>query len=590
MKQRTVRGTLLGTYTIVILVSFFALAALFATIQISRVRMQTFATLEQNTQAAATTADREIDQMRTMALNISYSTRMQDRLFVRQASAPRTDEAEKLSTLLSLLVLPNRPIDQVNLYTLDGMRVSSGIRNEIAEESAQSQSWYQGDFDTGHQMLFFSGTDDDLSKYVTGVYGKQFVSLVIENYDNFNNVCGYIEIKHRVSRIISFFTSYEANFGERIYFFDKDGTQIYPAGQEAAGLFQSAQELHFPQGFERIAQGGSDVHICCAPSNSGNFYTVMVLDHADLLRPVWEQLATIFVVTLMVLALAIVLSHLASRRITAPIDTICQQIGSIDIEHPTELPPLETDIAEMRTLHGSFAQMQSTLSEHVGKLLLLQKQEMQSRMLALQAQMNPHFLFNSLAALQAMSDEGMNEEISEMCQAMASILRYISSDSAQEVPLEDELKYTVDYLTCMAIRYPGDLSYEIDVPEELNGVAVPKLCVQLLVENAIKFTTTQRPPYRIRIAGLIKDNAYELRIQDNGPGFSKDTLDALSARMEEIRRTSVLPSLKIDGMGILNVFIRFCLLYDNQFIFRLENNPEGGASIVIGANRNESEI
>ena len=56
--------------------------------------------------------------------------------------------------------------------------------------------------------------------------------------------------------------------------------------------------------------------------------------------------------------------------------------------------------------------------------------------------------------------------------------------------------------------------------------------------------------------------------------------------MEEIRRTSTLPSLKISGMGILHVYIRFFLLYGEQFVFRLENNPEGGACVVIGGMRN----
>ena len=60
--------------------------------------------------------------------------------------------------------------------------------------------------------------------------------------------------------------------------------------------------------------------------------------------------------------------------------------------------------------------------------------------------------------------------------------------------------------------------------------------------------------------------------------------------MDEIRLTRTLPSLKINGMGILHVFIRFCLLYDNHFRFRLENNPQGGACVVIGANIDESKV
>ena len=591
MKKNTVRETLFTTYTIIILVSFFAMAALLAGIQIHRVRTQTFASLEQNTQAAAAAVDREIDTMRTMAMNISYSTRMQDRLFFRQSSIAHTDEAEMLSTILSIIIFPNRPIDQINLYTQDGKRVSSGTINEIAVEAVQKQDWYEdmagGD---ARQMIFFSGADQALSKYVTDNYGKQFVSLVIENYDNFNTLCGYIEIKQRLSRVISAVIAHEANYGERMYFFDGEGRQLYPLEGGSETLFAAAQQLNFPQELQRTTVEKADVHLCCIPSASGNFYTVMVLNHSDLLRPVWEQTASILLVTLLVLALAIVLSHIASRRITAPIAAICDQISSIDIEHPSALPPLDTDISEMRSLHNTFAQMLTTLSEHVNKLLLLQNQEMQSRMLALQAQMNPHFLFNSLQALQAMADEGMNDEISVMCQSMANILRYISSDSGQKVPLKDEIRYTVDYLTCMEIRYQGDLKYEIDVPEALDAVSVPKLCVQLLVENAIKFTTSRRPPYHIRIMGILRDDTYELHIVDNGPGFTDETLNTLNERMEEIRRTSTLPSLKIDGMGILNVFIRFCLLYDNQFIFRLENNCEGGACVVIGARYNEPEI
>ena len=97
------------------------------------------------------------------------------------------------------------------------------------------------------------------------------------------------------------------------------------------------------------------------------------------------------------------------------------------------------------------------------------------------------------------------------------------------------------------------------------------------------------PPYRIRIEGTVSGDRYELRIRDNGPGFEEETKKALTEQMEEIRRTSTLPSLKINGMGILHVYIRFRLLYD-EFCFRLENNPEGGACVTIGAKTNEQSV
>ena len=586
-RGKTVRGTLLGTYAVLILLSFAVLATAFSVIHGNRVRSEVLNSLRTQAQSVAAAADREIDQMRTMAMNITYSTRLQDRLYLRPGTAGGTPgEADKLSMILSLIVFPNRPIDQINLYTRDGVRVSSGLDNEITGDSARDKPWFEPlSEQENHQLLFFSGRDEKLSKYVTDAYGREFVTLVMENYDNFGTLCGYIEIKQRVSRILAAAMAYRSGFGESLSFSDRAGQRIFPmengeAGEDAGESdFARAQRLDFPETFTAAGNGRL---VCCVPAGRGQFRTVMSIREADLSRPVRDQIVTILLITLGALVLTVLASGLVSRRITRPLADMCDQIEKIELDNPAPLPDVDSDIREIRTLHESFSRMQSTLSGHVTKLLELQNQEMQSRMLALQAQMNPHFLFNSLQAIQAMADEGMDAEIAEMCQSMAGILRYISSDAAQMVPLEKEILHTKDYLRCMEIRYQGDLTCEVDVPEAMNPVPVPKLCVQLLAENAIKFTTTRRPPYRIRIEGSIRANGYELRIRDNGPGFEQETMDALTEQMKEIRSTSTLPSLKISGMGILHVYIRFFLLYGEDFVFRLENNPDGGACVVIG--------
>ncbi len=579
-RGRTVRGTLLGTYTVLILLAFAVLATAFSLIHGNRVRSEVLNTLSQQAQSMAAAADREIDQMRTMAMNITYSTRLQDRLYLRQGtSGGLSDEADRLSMILSLIVFPNRPIDQINLYTRDGIRISSGMDNEITRDGAETKPWYGPLSEQENaQLLFYSGRDEKLSKYVTDAYGKEFVTLVLENYDNFGTRCGYIEIRQRISRILSAMMAYRPGFGESVFFFDREGKQIFPAAEEET-LFALAADRGFPAGFTAAGDGRL---LCCVPAGRGQFYTVMSIREADLFRSVRDQIVTILLITLGALVVTVLASVLVSRRITRPLADICDQVGRIELEHPEPLPAVDSDIREIQTLHTSFSRMQETLSGHVTKLLELQNQEMQSRMLALQAQMNPHFLFNSIQAIQAMADEGMDAEIAEMCQSMAGILRYISSDSAQLVPLEKEIRHTKDYLRCMEIRYQGDLACEVVLPPEMDPVPVPKLCVQLLAENAIKFTTTRRPPYRIRIEGTVSGDSYELRIRDNGPGFDPETRAALTAQMEEIRRTATLPSLKIQGMGILHVYIRFFLLYGEDFVFRLENNPEGGACVVIG--------
>jgi sensor histidine kinase YesM len=215
--------------------------------------------------------------------------------------------------------------------------------------------------------------------------------------------------------------------------------------------------------------------------------------------------------------------------------------------------------------------------------IMLQNQEMQSRMLALQSQMNPHFLYNSLATIQSMADEHMDDEIHLMCQNISSILRYISSDKELLVPLKLEMKNTIDYLQCMKIRYDDDLIYEILIPDEMLEIKIPKLCLQLIVENSIKFTTQSiKPPWKIVITGTITNSYWEIAISDNGVGFSQSEIDSLNKKIVEINKSGLLPNLEIRGMGLMNIYIRFKILYKGSHIFRISNQAQGGALLTIG--------
>jgi sensor histidine kinase YesM len=277
-----------------------------------------------------------------------------------------------------------------------------------------------------------------------------------------------------------------------------------------------------------------------------------------------------------------VIAYFAARHITNPIDLICKQVASFRLDQNHRKVNLHSKIYELNSLNEGFFDMQEKLRDSINRQILLQTQEMQSKMLALQSQMNPHFLFNSMSAIQSMAEDGMDEEIVIMCQAIANLLRYISADSDQLVPLETELSYTENYFACMIIRYQGDLSYSIDVPEEMLHIKIPKLCIQLLVENAIKFSASIKPPWRIIIKGFVRDNCYYISVIDNGPGFDPQTILDIEEKIRQIDISGMLPSLEIKGMGLMNIYIRLKILNSSNFTFKLENLEGGGASITIG--------
>ncbi|NCC69196.1 MAG: hypothetical protein EOM14_13580 [Clostridia bacterium] len=303
--------------------------------------------------------------------------------------------------------------------------------------------------------------------------------------------------------------------------------------------------------------------------------------------PVNRYIKSVLLLTAASFVFAFALSYFAANRITVPIQRIYMEMQHISLDGYMRKTSLKTNAIELTVLYESFIDMQHKLVDSLNKQLLLKNQEMQSKMLALQSQMNPHFLFNSLQTIQSMADANMNSEIVVMCQSMSNILRYISSDTNATVALGDEITYTDDFLRCMSIRYSNYLYYSFDFPEQMRSVLVPKLCIQPLVENSMKYCTTLLPPYRIRVSGAVKNGSYAITVTDNGPGFTEEALELIAQKIREIDETGLLPSLEIKGMGLMNIYLRFKILYGPGVVFQIQNLDAGGTSITIGGDCHE---
>ena len=150
------------------------------------------------------------------------------------------------------------------------------------------------------------------------------------------------------------------------------------------------------------------------------------------------------------------------------------------------------------------------------------------------------------------------------------------------------MSHAKDYLECMKMRYGDDLIYDINIPEEMLDIKIPKLCLQLIVENSIKYATKSvRAPWTINVTGHMNEKQWEISVKDNGKGFSTEDLNELNEKIAYINETNTLPNLEINGMGLMNIYIRFKTLYHEKHIFRISNNATGGALVTIGGELNK---
>jgi sensor histidine kinase YesM len=133
-----------------------------------------------------------------------------------------------------------------------------------------------------------------------------------------------------------------------------------------------------------------------------------------------------------------------------------------------------------------------------------------------------------------------------------------------------------------AIRHGQKLKFSFDIDEALERTRIPKLVIQPLVENSLKFATRREPPWNIRVVGVVEGNEWRVTVFDNGPGFSPESMEKLRNQIDETYLTNVTPVLQLGGMGLLNIFIRMRLTYGSDSVFLFGNSSTGGAEVTIG--------
>ena len=241
----------------------------------------------------------------------------------------------------------------------------------------------------------------------------------------------------------------------------------------------------------------------------------------------------IMVVFLMV-GLCLVFSYMTSRQLIKPIRKLKRVIRStvLDTLDENNKAELSNSFAELEELNQEFADMNVNLKNSMNALLDSRAQELKSRSLALQSQINPHFYYNTLASIIVLAEKERKEEVITICRNLTRMMRYITGSSNAPVTLREEMDYVRKYLYCMKVRFQENLNYTIEVDESILDVPVPKLIIQPIVENALKYGIDCKPPWDISIRSVITKDAWRIEVEDSGTGFSEKALEQIRERIQ----------------------------------------------------------
>ncbi len=233
-----------------------------------------------------------------------------------------------------------------------------------------------------------------------------------------------------------------------------------------------------------------------------------------------------------------------------------------------------TQVRELWNLTGQVNVMADNLEGMMRQRLKDERSLKKAELRTLQAQINPHFLYNTLDAIVWKAEAGDQEEVIALTRSLSDFFRISLSSGADWIPISQEKKHIAGYLNIQKTRYHDILNYEIDIPDEIGGYYMLKLLLQPLIENALYHgIKNNRGGGMIRVTGEKQEEELLFTVSDTGKGMTPETLEKVRASMRE----STPPTLSAGngGFGLINVNLRLRLYYNQPDGLRIESGPGG---------------
>lgn len=569
-----------------VLFSFAVFFYIFVSRQQIRSQIQAMNTLNDSFQNQVDAALKSLDMV---SANINYSNMSKDTLDSSFNLNISYDMLGEMADLFISISGTELKADQVNLYDFSGSVLQAGMSTMVKKATEDQIAWTE-------KAQSLEGSKLITPPYLTDSYSKStksrqwFISLYRTFYNQYGRSVGTIETIKQCKSIFKSIISYEKknrNGAASVYIFDKEGNLVYPydiTAREAAETkkyFDTA--IVFGESFLSPVTQNREYAARTVSTYSGYTY-LTIQPEAVILSPVYDLLKILLAVVTLFLVISALISYRLSRSLVKPIKHLKHIIQRMELdtlgqEKATSYP---VSVNELEELYQAFQNMSENLKDSMNQLMEAKEQELKSRTLALQTQINPHFYYNSLSSIMVLAENGDSDVVIKMCRNLSNIMRYITDTSTTAVTLNEELDYVKKYLFCMKVRYQSSLNYEISIDESLMNEKVPKLLIQPIVENAIKYGSNCQPPWNITLQSHVEEDHWQIDVIDSGTGFSKEAIEKITRNIQEAQKNPGMPDLKINGLGTLNVYLRWKLFCKDDIIFTYGNTLEGHGIVSIG--------
>lgn len=352
-----------------------------------------------------------------------------------------------------------------------------------------------------------------------------------------------------------------------LYITDQEGKLVFEESR-FSGKNQN-YDLTYSEFLEQRDRGSADYTILCEQSNTTG-WTVWLYQPVGLAGESMRPIGVMAGVTILICIFAAVLAYfITSGMVSGRIERLTclmqeVQEGSMDMQVGSD------DRDEIGMLYRGFGSMMKRIRTLINEVYLSKITQKEAELKALQAQINPHFLYNTLSLINWKALAAGEEDISRMTLAMSTFYRTALNRGRNVLQVEAELSNTRAYLEIQSMLHDGDFDYEIEVQPEILQCESLNLILQPLVENAIHHGIEEKTDGRgkISVRGWKEDNCVWFMVEDNGVGMEQKVADKIL-------------TMESKGYGVRNVDERIRLCYGEKYAMKVESIVGKGTKMTI---------
>jgi len=311
-----------------------------------------------------------------------------------------------------------------------------------------------------------------------------------------------------------------------------------------------------------------------------NGWTMLKLvPHNEMNRDVKLQFWTNCLIVIFIFSGGIFCLSYIINRTMKPIEDLAETMRHYRQGNCYEKPELSGRLDEVGTLYSSFEKMNVRINMLIESEYQSQIQEKQARLEALQAQLDPHFLYNTLQTISGIAIENNVFEIEDINNSLSEILRYSLNNSKQLVKIEEEVKIVQDYMNIQKYRFGDRLNLKIDLSSSALELRVPVFFLQLPVENAIKHGMEKSVhTVNIHIYDTQTKHIFNIHIEDDGHGVTKERLDEIRTMLRGEDRAEYK---EYKPKGLVNLNERIRQQFGSDYGVWIDHMAEGGTQVVL---------